>query len=406
MVCTIQKAIFIAAAVWIAASCGVLAKSAHEKVLYSFCSQSGCVDGVYPPGGLALDKHGVLFGTANGGLHGSGVVFKLTPDGTQTLLHIFCSENGCTDGQSPNPDLFIDRSGNLYGTTTRGGTNACGTVYKLSPDGTETVLYNFCSQANGIDGVNPWEGVIADDAGNLYGTTGIGGTVGTGTVFKLAPDGTETVLHSFCSIKDCRDGNSPTSKLTIDASGNLYGTTNSGGKNNKGVIFKVAPDGSETVLYSFCSRPRCLDGAGPVGNPVIVDGDGFILGATYGGGKNGDGVLYKLAPDGTQTIIHDFCHKSGCPDGTTPMGSMIMDGAGNLFGTADGGGVYGHGVAFKLAPDGTETVLHAFCADAQVCSDGSGPAGLVAGSNGKFYGTTAFGGSSDSGTVFEITNRR
>jgi uncharacterized repeat protein (TIGR03803 family) len=172
----------------------------------------------------------------------------LAPDGTETVLYSFCSQSSCADGSYPEAGLIMDGAGNLYGTTNSGGTSGTGVVFKLAPDGTETVLYNFCSQSNCADGSYPSAGLIMDGAGNLYGTTNGGGTSGTGVVagvvFKLAPDGTEIVLYSFCSQSSCADGSYPEAGLIMDGAGNLYGTTLSGGSTSgtgQGVVFMVTP---------------------------------------------------------------------------------------------------------------------------------------------------------------------
>ncbi|MGH6838940.1 MAG: choice-of-anchor tandem repeat GloVer-containing protein [Methylocella sp.] len=193
----------------------------------------------------------------------------------ETVLHTFCSLPGCTDGRQPQAGLIADSNGNLYGTTTNGGSGTsaactnglgevlgCGTVFKLSPSGTETVLYSF---TGGTDGGFPFAGLIADSSGNLYGTTLAGGVSGEGVVFKLTPSGTETVLYSLTGGSD---GGAPEGGLTADSSGNLFGTTTIGGGSTStrcangfgepigcGVVFKLTPSGTETVLHSFCSLP-------------------------------------------------------------------------------------------------------------------------------------------------------
>jgi len=205
----------------------------------------------------------------------------------------------------------MDAAGNLYGTTVIGGAGvdcggpSCGVVFKLAPDGTQTVLYSFCPQSGCADGAGPRAGLIMDAAGNLYGTTKGGGAGGTGVVFKLAPDGTETVLYSFCSQANCTDGATPVAGLIMDAAGNLYGTTLSGGGTpnpdlpppSQGVVFALAPDGTETVLYSFCSQlPNCTDGARP--GAVIMDVAGNLDGTTALGGiaPGNSGVVFALTP--------------------------------------------------------------------------------------------------------------
>ena len=316
------------------------------------------------------------------------------------------------DGETPESGLMADSAGNLYGTTYSGGANDWGTVFKLAPDGTETVIYTFCAQANCSDGSNPEASLIADKAGNLYGTTQAGGTncfqvQGCGTVFKVAPDGTENVLYSFCSKamgNACTDGAYPTAGLIVDSGGNFYGTTPAGGitdLNNCvdgcGVAFKLAPDGTETVLYTFCSQNNCSDGAGPASG-LIADGAGNFYGTTVVGGASGRGTIFKLAPDGTETVLYSFF------DGYAPNG-VVMDKEGNFYGTTEMGGdrsgrlcPRGCGTAFKLANGGTETVLHSFGPGA----DGILPEAGVLIRNGRLFGTAVYSGAYHHGTVFEL----
>ncbi len=373
-------------------------------VLHSFSRGS---DGRFPLAGLVADSSGNLYGTTDegggsgcGGV-GCGVVFKLSPGGTETVLHSF---SGGSDGSVPNGGLIADSSGNLYGTTEEGGTgclgNGCGTVFKLSPDGTETALYTF---TGGSDGANPLAGLIADSSGNLYGTTAFGGASGNGVVFKLSPSGTETVLHAFSGFPS--DGGTPEGGLIADSSGNLYGTTAIGGASGNGVVFKLSASGTEPVLYSLKGGS---DGGTPVAG-LIADSGGNLYGTTFAGGASNSGVVFKLSPSGTETVLHSF---SAAPsDGTNPRSGLIADSSGNLFGTTQEGGALGGvcpsgcGMVFKVTPSGTETVLYAFTGG----SDGANPlAGLIADSIGNLYGTASRGGgsgcpSTGCGTVFKLT---
>ena len=217
----------------------------------------------------------------------------------------------------------------------------------------ETVLYSFAGSPS--DGANPLAGLIADRAGNLYGTTGFGGSSDFGVVFKLAPNGTETVLHFFAGGPS--DGRTPffSGGLIVDPAGNLYGTTFGGGASDFGVVFMLAPNGTETMLHSFAGSPT--DGASPQAG-LIIDGAGNLYGTTANGGASDFGVVFKLAPNGTETVLHSFA--GGPSDGAGPVAGLIADSAGNLYGTTSGGGASGFGVVFKLAPDGTYTVLHTF----------------------------------------------
>ena len=238
---------------------------------------------------MIRDDQGNLYGTASGdnGGYGNGAVYQITSTGTLKLLYQF---TGGADGLCPYSTLVRDSSGNLYGTTYRGGTFGYGTVYEVTPAGTESVLYSF---TGGADGSNPVGELVRDAGGNLYGTTTGGGTV-YGTVFKLSSDGTETVLHSF----NVTDGYYPATGLLRDQRGNLYGTTIFGGKYNKGTIYKVEKNGKESVLYSFTGQ---ADGGSPDG-ALIRDKAGNLYGTTTSGGAfnseclSGCGVVYKLTP--------------------------------------------------------------------------------------------------------------
>jgi uncharacterized repeat protein (TIGR03803 family) len=273
-------------------------------VLYSFCAQTNCADGYYPVAGLVFDQKGNLYGTTSGGgtynntycpyEQGCGVVFKLTPKGKYTVLYSFCAETNCADGASPKAGLVFDQRGNLYGTA-YGGEHDAGVVFRLTPKGKETVLYNFCEEQGCADGQDPEAAVVLDQKGNLYGTTAGGGEPrGGGVVFKLTPEGRETVLYSFCWQNDCADGTGPSAGLVFDQSGNMYGTTPNGGEHDAGVVFKLTPKGKETVLYSFCGQ-RCAYGASPSAG-LIFDQKGNLYGTTQEGGEDVAGVVFKITP--------------------------------------------------------------------------------------------------------------
>jgi uncharacterized repeat protein (TIGR03803 family) len=268
-------------------------------------------------------------------------------------------------------------------------------VYKLAPNRQLTVLHTF----TGLDGDSPYAGLISDTEGNLYGTTSSGGAAGGGTVFKLSPGGDESVLHDFLGSA-AGDGWEPLGGLTMDDEGNLYGTTESGGSASCGcgVVFKISPDGIETILHEF-SGP---DGSQPSRETLTLDDSGNLYGTTYAGGTAGGwGVIFKIAPDGTETVLYSF---TGNSDGGYPLGGVIRDLAGNLYGTTTcapcSGTSIGNGVVYRLAPDGTYTVRHTFTAD----DDAAVPfAGLLHGKRHSFYGTSYFGGGTDGlGTIFEV----
>ncbi len=321
----------------------------REAVLYSF---QGGPDGWASLGGLVRDKKGNLYGTtAGGGAYGYGTIFKLA-EKTKTILYSF---QGTPDGAYPTSALTQDSEGNLYGTTSNGGVNGGayggGTVFKLDINGNETVLYSFCSQLQCSDGENPSprSTLTMDASGNLFGTTFYGGNIGAGTVFKVDTKGNETVLHSFCTaLGECSDGANPEGGLVMDSSGNLYGTTTEGGVEGQpyGNVFKLDPTGHETVLHEFCSEPACADGLGPTAG-VIMDARGNLFGTT-------GATVFEIDTTGTFSVIYTF---TGLPGPVEPVGGLTMDAKGNLYGTASQGGpgnctllYYGCGAVFKIKP--------------------------------------------------------
>jgi uncharacterized repeat protein (TIGR03803 family) len=329
------------------------AQAQTENVLYSF---TGGSDGGAPFAGL-MDATGNFYGTTTyGGRIGDcpfqpcGVVFQLSKTGKETVLYNFCSQSNCVDGAVPDAGVIQDAEGNLYGTAREGGTHAAGVVFKLSK-GKETVLHTFCSASNCADGVFPYAGVIQDAEGNLYGTTYEAGDLdcgnghGCGTVFKLSKTGKFTVLHTFTGgLSNGPDGADPYGGLVRDAAGNLYGTTSAGGAYGYGTVFKLSKTGKETVLYSFCSQSEgCTDGANPYAG-LIQDAAGNLYGTTYQGGNYtyGGGTVFKLSKTGKETVLHNFCRQSGCTEGKNPYAGVIQDAEGNLYGTTlnGGSGVY------------------------------------------------------------------
>lgn len=385
--------------------------------LYSFCSLgSPCADGAAPFAGVIQASDGNFYGTTNaGGAYGYGTVFKLTPTGTLTTLYSFCSTQSsqCPDGASPTYAALVEGSdGNLYGTTTLGGVNGYGTVFKITPTGTLTTLYPFCSQTGCIDGATPYAGLVQGGDGNFYGTTQQGGTNGGGlnfgTVFKIPPTGgTPTILYNFCAQPNCADGSSPQAALVQASDGNFYGTTASGGANGQGgTIFKITPTGTFTTVYNFCNQVGCTDGADPEFVALIQANDGNFYGTTINGGTDGSGTIFGVTPTGTLTFVYSFaCTQNGCPNGRNPYSGVIQGSDGNLYGTATNGGPNGgdYGTVFKIPLSGSPlTTLYSFCSQPN-CADGASPhSGVVEGTDGNLFGTTYSGGSNGYGTVFSL----
>ena len=390
--------------------------SGSENALYSF---SGGSDPKFPYAGLIFDKAGNLYGTTEfGGANNQGTVFEVIPNSngswTETVLYSF---TGSTDGGQPYGSLVLDAAGNLYGTTNFGGSSncnlGCGTVFELAPSSggwKETVLYTF---TGGSDGREPYARLLSDASGNLYGTTMLGGNIGSvcstgcGTVFKLTHGSsgwTESVLYAF---QGGADGASPYDGLAFDAAGNLYGTTNSGGTSGYGVVFKLAPGSggwTANVLHAFTGQH---DGQKPYGD-LILDSAGNLYGTAYQGGGSGYGVVYKLQPNSNGRWVERVIHSFANAPSANPVSGLVMDAAGNLYGTTVLGATQsscggGCGTLFKLTPTSgggwTFTPVHVFGKG----TDGYHPTGdLVLDAAGNMYGTTQAGGAQGSGLVFEI----
>jgi uncharacterized repeat protein (TIGR03803 family) len=270
-----------------------------------------------------------------------------------------------TDGATPlYESLAQGLNGNFYGTTSQGGAHSAGTVFEITPAGTLTTVYNFCSYRDCTDGSGPYAGLIQTPNGNFYGTTAQGGANGYGTVFEITSTGTLTTLYSFCSQLNCADGASPEAGLVQATNGNFYGTTEQNDVSEFGVgqgtIFEITPAGKLTTLYSFCSQPNCTDGAVPSG-ALIQGNNGNFYGTTQGGGNSacsgGCGIVFEITPAGVLTTLHTF----DGTDGAYPIGGLVQATNGNFYGTTEQGGVGEFGVdqgtVFEITPGGTLTML-------------------------------------------------
>jgi uncharacterized repeat protein (TIGR03803 family) len=382
---------------------------ANTMVLHRF--RQANEDGRAPYGRLISDTAGNLYGTTElGGMSGGGTVFELTkptgPSGwTETVLYNF---TGGADGGQPYGGVIFDSLGNLYGTTNRGGASDAGTVYQLAPPAeqggswTETVLYSF---AGGTDGQNPEGDLTFDQAGNLYGTTTAGGSPGNGIVFELAPaqGGTwsETVLHSFFH----KEGVSPRAAVLFDRHGSLSGTLANGGASGGGAVFRLDPPSTqggrwtEKSLYRFSGH---ADGKGPLCTLVLFKGS--LYGTTVIGGASKVGTIFQLTPPAhhgvpwTETVLHSFtCVSDGC----YPWAGLTMDKKGAFYGTTQYGGLPTNGgTVFQLTQSGgvwTESVLSSFTH----APDQRSAAGVLMGKGGTLYGTT-IGEKTRNGLVFKL----
>jgi len=353
-------------------------------VLYSFKGGSG--DGADPYAGV-ISVNGTLYGTTySGGASGDGTVFAVTKTGNETVLYSF--KGGSSDGTQVVGGL-LNVKGMLYGTTRSGGANGGGTVFSITPSGTETVLHSFGASG---DGAGPAAGLIKV-RGTLCGTTAYGGANGDGTVFSITPSGTETVLYSFKGGSE--DGAYPEAGL-INVKGTLYGTTVNGGANSgsgpgDGTVFKITRSGTETVLHSFGGSG---DGRLPYAGVVSVKDR--LYGTTLEGGANSDGAVFKIARSGKETVLHSF---GGSGDGDSPLAGVISV-KNTLYGTTYSGGANNLGTVFSITPSGAETVLYSFKGGSE---DGNYPYAALINVMGTLYGTTYSGGANASGTVFTLT---
>jgi uncharacterized repeat protein (TIGR03803 family) len=421
--------------------------SVPDSVLYSFTGSIGQpgVNGVNPSAGLILGSDGYLYGTTGvinspgengGGAYQRGTIFRLRPaGGVESVLYSF-GAGGDSDGTGPTSRLIQDSEGNFYGTTVSGGAYNQGTVFKISPVGVETWLYSFSGDGPGPgepgeDGSTPYAGLIVGNDSNFYGTTTVGGAYGYGTVFRITPEGVETVLYSFTEGNVCVnyvchfDGGQPWAPLILGHDGNFYGTTSSGGANDgAGTVFRITPDGTETLLYSFGGSPLAAsaDGRAPEAG-LTLGSDGNYYGTTSFGGEYNSGIVFRVTPSGVETVLHSFSggyitaglgvhitDGGGVPgswDGATPSyGSLVQGSTGNFYGTTTLGGAYNSGSVFEIGPTGLELVLLSFSGAGGIAgsTDAANPyGGLLPVGASKFYGTTDAGGADNEGTVFSFT---
>jgi uncharacterized repeat protein (TIGR03803 family) len=390
-----------------------------ETVIYNFCSLSNCADGSGPYlGNLIFDSSGNLYGTtATGGKDNVGVVFELSPTGSgwkETVLHSFATDG--KDGTKPYGSLVFDKVGNLYGTTTEGGLHGGGIVFELSPGSTgkwtETIIHQF--YANGTDGAAPYSTPVFDSAGNLYGSTDGGGKNYVGSVYELIPGAkgkwTEKLLHSFAD--NGKDGWLAVAPVILDSNGNIYGTTLLGGSGGNGIVYELTLGTSgkwtEKILHSFASNDE--QGAESYG-ALAFNAVGDLVSTTDTGGKNNNGTVYELIPgsDGkwTEKVLHSFMTSRST--GEYPLANIILDGSGNMYSTTQSGGngAQSNGTIFEMSPNSkggwSEKTLYQFCI-AENCDDGSVPtSGVVFDKGGNMYGTTQGGGTGGGGVVYKFT---
>jgi uncharacterized repeat protein (TIGR03803 family) len=380
----------------------------NETVLYDFCAVTGCADGSSPNAGVIFDSAGNLYSTTyQGGAYNLGTVFELSPGtgGTWTEQVLYSFGKTSTDGTGPESSLVFDASGNLYGTTYAGGHNNLGTVFELSPSSKgwmEKILHSFGSGST--DGANPSAGVVFDKSGNLYGTTQSGGRYRYGTVYQLAPQSgswKENVLLN-CKAYPSDTGASPIGGVSFDAAGNLYGATPAGGSKAYGGVFRLTNTGSAWKFSSLYNFKGTTDGGGSWGTPV-VDSEGNVYDTTIYKGSHDSGTVFQLQPNGDKwafVLLLSFNGKNGA----SPETGVILDGSGNIYGSTGGGGTDSQGTVFELSPISggkwEETVLYSFTDGI----DGEAPvAPPTLGADGNVFGTASSGGAGMNGVVFELT---
>ncbi len=390
----------VALGLMLVVSSGIVAvQNAHAQtltVLHAFTG--GPSDGDTPYGGLARDSKGNLYGTTcYGGANEEGVVFKIDTTGTESLIYSF---GAAPDGQCPSSGLLLVGA-ELYGTTVFGGQYGYGAVFKVNINGGETIVHSFAGYPSDGDMYNgtgvSYGALIRDSAGNLYGSTFAGGEFDAGAVFKIDSSGNETILYSFAGYPT--DGGGPAGGVVRDAAGNLYGTTLAGGTFGVGTIFKLSASGKETLLYVFSGG---VNGGNPWSG-LVRDSQGNVYGTAIIGGiggfdcGDGCGVVFELGSStgNKLAVLHDF---AGNPnDGSDPFPGLTMGTSGDLYGITTGGGSFSSGLVFELTAAHSEIVL-----DSLSYQDGSFPsATLIIDSAGNLYGTAPYN-STGFGTVFEV----
>ena len=358
-----------------------LGATTHFKVIYAF---TGGSDGSQPWSDVVLDSSGNLYGTTYfGGAANDGVVFRLDASGTESVIHSFRGP----DGQNPVGNLIRDAAGNLYGTTSLGGAHNYGVLFKIDTNGIETVLHSF----HGDDGTYPSRELYRDLSGDLFGTTIHGGRHGCGVVFEFTTAGHFVVMHSF---NPAIEGCVPATNLVRDAAGDFFGATNTTGVLGSGSFFKLKPNGSISVIHAFAGD--ATDGGSPEGE-IVQDDNGAMFGTTLYGGASGNGTVYEISASGNERTLWSFDGN----DGSQPIGGVFRDSAGDVYGTTSSGGLYrSRGVLFELEHKMGESVLFNF----GVGDGYSPSSSLTMDSSKNVYGTANLGGFHGHGVVFEYTH--
>ena len=354
-------------------------------------------DGSAPRGALTQGLDGNLYGAAIGGgstgncygASGCGTVYQATTAGVITVMHQFSTSEGAHPPAAP----VLGTDGNLYGVTNRGGSHTNGTFFQMTPDGTLTYLYNFAGAA----GMQPAGGLALGVDGSFYGTAFAGGAYHMGDIFRVTSTGAYKRLYSFCAQSGCPDGEVPQDGLVLAHDGNFYGVTAAGGANKFGTVFKITPAGVFATLHTFCAQTGCTDGATP--NVTLVEGrDGNLYGTTEQGGANNSGAVFRITRAGAYTILHNFCSQPGCADGANPQAGLVLGSDLNFYGTTTASASHSRGTIFKVNTQKQFQVVYSFQA-----TDGQFPSQLTQLTDGNFYGTMQVGGTGGVGTFFSLS---
>jgi uncharacterized repeat protein (TIGR03803 family) len=380
-----------------------LAVRAQAQTVTNFANFDG-VDGHLPQGQTVVQAtNGRFYGTtAFGGAYGMGNMYELTPGGKLSNFYSFCSLANCADGAGPAASPVLGIDGNLYGTTAGGGSdavypNGSGTVYKMTIEGEITTLYTFCPTAPCTDGSTP-TGMIQASDGNLYGSTYFGGSDNAGTIFQLTPAGEFKLLHSFCSVADCADGDSPNFPPIQGNDGNFYGAGYDGGTGG-GVFYELTASGTYTVLYDFCytNFGDCPTGSLP--NPIVQDASGNFFGTTNDGGSRDYGVAFEITAAHEYNVLQNFNYAT-----TYNYEGLTLANDGNLYGsTLSAANESNAGTIVEITPEGVAREIYAFSNGGATGSEPWSP--LFQATDGNLYGTTNYGGDKGGyGTVFKLSN--
>jgi len=401
------KIVALSLAVTLMSATGATAQT--YTVLYNFGTVS--CDPLTPEntGIIAQGHDGNLYSTApNGGCDLGGAAFKITPKGKLTVLHSFGSQTG--DGDFPFSGLTLGTDGDFWGTAEAGGTGLVGNIFNMSASG-KVADFNVFGGTNQVNGNTPISPPVQGMDGSFFGTASDGGDItkctygngGCGVIYRITPSGKYKVLYTFEQINDGANSDAP---LVLGTDGNFYGTTVLGGSIgstfvNGGVIFRITPSGKYTVLYTFCSQVNCDDGFNPF-DGLVQGSDGNFYGTTSAGGLGvggiREGVVFKITPTGKYTVLYSLCNQLGCTDGGVPYGGLVQGTDGNFYGTTVGGGTKTYGVIFQLTPQGKYTVLYNFDS-----TTGAYPKGtLVQNTNGTLYGEAQNGGSVNAGVFYSL----